>query len=89
MNRLDWGLIVWGFAFFPLELTAHFWSRCPWPTFSSTVWIGIKDWHPLSYFVALALFVLWGHFDRHWSVLPLIAVAGLAALAIGVHLITR
>ena len=88
MTRLLWGVVVWGTAFFALELPAH-WNRTPWPTLSSTVWDGIKWWHPIAYMVVLFTLVLLGHFEFHWSAgwLILLAVAGTAA--IGAHVVIR
>ena len=88
MSRLAWGLLVWLPAFLALELPAHF-DLVPWPTLSSTVWIGIKDWHPVAYFVAIAMVVLFGHFEFEWSVGWLIAVAVALSVAVGIHLAVR
>jgi hypothetical protein len=88
VTDLQRGLLVWGVAFFGLELPAH-WNLVPWPTLSSTVWDGIKAWHPVAYFIALALAVLLGHFEEKWSVGWLLAVAGIGTVAILIHLLTR
>ncbi len=88
MSRLAWGLAIWLPAFLGLELPAHF-GLVPWPTLSSTVWDGIRDWHPVAYFVAIAMVVLFGHFEFRWSVGWLIAVAAALTVAVVVHLIAR
>lgn len=88
MRALCWGLAVWSTAFFALELPAHY-GLVPWPTLSRTVWIGIKDWHPVAYFVALFVAILLGHFEFRWSAGWLIAIAAAGSLAITVHILTR
>lgn len=88
MGKLGWGLVVWGAAFFALELPAH-WKLVPWPTFSRTIWDGISWWHPVAYFIALACVVLFGHFEFQWSAKWLISTALLGTLAILIHLAVR
>lgn len=89
MHRTLIGLLVWLPTFLAWELPAVFWKRCPWPTFSDTVRGAVGWWHPIAYFVALILFVLWGHFDEHWRVRYLIVVTFALAGAIIAHLVTR
>lgn len=88
MSKLGWGIAVWLPAFLLLELPAHY-KLVPWPTLSSTVWDGIKWWHPVAYFVAILMFVLYGHFERHWSVGWLIGVAFALTAAVVVHVLVR
>lgn len=88
MSRLLWGVAVWLPAFLLLELPAH-WRLVPWPTLSSTVWDGIKDWHPVGYFVALFMAVLLGHFEFEWSAKWLIIAALAGTAAILAHLALR
>lgn len=89
MTRLECGLLVWAILFFPAELLAHFWGRCPWPTLSRTVWDGIAWWHPVAYFVAIFAVVLLGHFEFRWSAAWLIVVAASLSAAVLVHLAVR
>lgn len=89
MSRTLAGLLFWLPYFLVAELPAHFFSWWPWPTLSSTVWGGIKWWHPIAAMVTLFLFVLWGHLDRGWSAVWLIASGLLIAVAIGVHVAAR
>lgn len=88
MTRTLIGVLVWTPAFLLLELPAH-WRLVPWPTLSSTVWDLIKWWHPIAYFVALAMFVLLGHFEAHWSVKWLLGVTAVSTAFILVHLASR
>jgi hypothetical protein len=92
LSDLQRGLIVWGSflaaAFLPLELAAHF-KLIPVPTFSGTVWDGIKSWPPVAYLVALLLFELLGHFDMHWSVRWLIGAGLFSTAVVLAHLATR
>ena len=79
---------MWAPAFFALELPAHF-KLVPWPTLSRTFWDLIAWWHPMAYFVLVAMVVLLGHFEKHWSVRYLIAVALMGTAAAAAHLILR
>lgn len=88
MSRLVWGVLVWGLAFFALELPAH-WNRTPWPTLSRTIWDGISWWHPLAYFTVLFMAVLLGHFEFEWSAGWLILLAVGGSVAITVHVVAR
>jgi len=91
MTDLQRGLLVWGTAFvvfLAFELPAHF-RWVPWPTLSATIWDAIKWWSPVAYFVAVALFVLIGHLDMHWSVRWLIGVGLFACAVILAHVATR
>jgi hypothetical protein len=88
LARLVWGLCVWSVAFFTLELPAH-WGLVPWPTFSSTVWIGEADWWPVSLIVEALMLVLLVHFIFRISAAALIATALLGGFAIIIHILTR
>ena len=88
MRALIWGVVVWGTAFFALELPAH-WDKTPWPTLSRTVWDLIAWWHPLAYFTVLFMAVLLGHFEFEWSAKWLILLAVLGTAAIVAHVAVR
>lgn len=80
------GVLVYGGGFLLLELLALF-GVAPWPTLTGTIRDSIKWWHPIALMVSIFLFTLWGHFDRGWSAVWLIAIAVLIALAIVAHVL--
>lgn len=89
MNKEIISLIVWAGVFLLFELTAVFWSACPWYTLSGTVWMGETWWWPIGLMVALFMFVLFGHFEWHWTSRWLIAIAIGTCAVIVSHLISQ
>lgn len=79
---------VWlsfGAIFLTLELPAVFWPGCPWQTLSATSWRFEHWWHPLVFFLAVALLALGVHILREAPVRYLItAVVGMV-VAVGLH----
>jgi hypothetical protein len=75
-------LLFWLVA---LELPGHF-RIVPWPTTTRTIRDAIQWWHPVALMVVMFLFMLYGHFDRGWSVAYLIAVSAIIVAAVAVHL---
>lgn len=90
MSRLQWDCVVWlGLAlqgFLVLEFLPVLWKGCPWDQLSVFVWDDIKWWHPVAVILTAFLFVLIGHFDRHWPGWLLASVTLTGGLLIAVHL---
>lgn len=91
-EKLRGGLIVWGLwiggYFLPLELVAHFWPGCPWPTLSRTFWDLETDWSALQWFVAAFALVLGIHLAFRLTVAALLAVVVALAIGLLVHVLT-
>jgi hypothetical protein len=93
VHQAKWGLLVWGLGwiglgFLPLELAAHFWPGCPWPTLSRTDWDLQSAWEPWRLAVLCFLFVLGLHLAFRLSAAALIVVAAAAVVAGVVHFLT-
>ena len=88
MSPLVRSVVVWLGAFLALEIPARF-GLVPWFTLSSTCWAAIKWWHPVAYFVGVALVVLYAHLEFRMSVAWLIGVACALTVAVVVHLAIR
>ena len=93
MTRIQWDCVVWlGLAlqgFLALEFAPVLWKGCPWDQLSDFVWFDIKWWWPVALIVTAFLFVLIGHFDRHWPGWVLASVALGGAALITIHLIVK
>lgn len=85
MSKTLISVLVWLPLFLSFELTAVFWTGCPWYTFSETFWKLIAYWHPFWYFTALFFVILIGHFGYHWSAKYLILIGALGIGGILVH----
>lgn len=92
MNKPVAGAIVWGswlLAYFlPLELLAHFWSACPWPTLSREWWDAEQHWETLRLFILAFCLVLGLHIAYRLSVAALLFVIAVAATTFAIHLLT-
>lgn len=80
-------LIVWGIAFFMIELLPVFWKGCPWYTFTGTVRDAISWWHLLAIWLAVGFVVLFGHFADGWRVRYLIAWGLITAVGVIMHVL--
>ena len=91
MSKFAGGAIVWGIwilaYFLPLELTAHFWAACPWPTLSRETWDLESHWETLRLFIVAFCLVLGLHLALRLSVAALLFVITVAASTFVVHLL--